>query len=123
MPTAHERLFERYVKELRSVKRTVDEWWHALVEAESERMSDHGRALRNLSERWPTGPAAHPYVIATVRKYFLACDTLNDESDDEVYPHAFVSEWLLEEDTEDLADFMSVLPYWPIGLDEDGDFI
>jgi hypothetical protein len=123
VPTAHERLFARYVKELRDAKDVAEEWWQALLDAESAKTRDRDLALREIQRRWPLGPAAHPYVIGTIRKYFLACEALNDDGDEEVYPHVFVSEWLLDEDTEDLGDFMSVLNYWPIGLDSDGDFI
>lgn len=47
----------------------------------------------------------------------------DDEDDyvDEVYPNLFVADWLLDDPTQDLAEFVEVLTYWPIGLDEDSD--
>lgn len=100
-----------------------------LLDIETRRANARNTAVANLKRRWPIGPTAHPYVIAVLRKFFLACEALNDEfadsgdEDEEVYPHAFVSEWLLDEETDDLADFVSDLTYWPIGLDSDGDFV
>jgi hypothetical protein len=33
-----------------------------------------------LSERWPDGPASHPWVLAVIRKYWLACEAINEEN-------------------------------------------
>jgi hypothetical protein len=50
-------------------------------------------------------------------------DDDDDEDDyvDEVYPHLFVADWLLDDPTQDLAEFVEVLTYFPIGLDADSD--
>jgi hypothetical protein len=129
VPTRHEELFTEYVQALRQAKIEAEEWWTTLLDAETRRASTLNQAVVNLKRRWPVGPASHPYVIAVLRKFFLACEALNDEladagdEDEEVYPHTFVSEWLLDDETDDLADFMGDLTYWPIGLDSDGDFV
>ena len=127
MPTRHEALFAEYVRELRQAKTAAEEWWVKLLESETQQVRNRQNAVAILKRRWPIGPVAHPYVIAVIRKFFLACEALNEEladsdNEEEVYPHVFVSEWLLDEESEDLADFVSDLSYWPIGLDEDGDF-
>jgi hypothetical protein len=127
MRTPHERLFADYVQELRQAKEEVEIWWRELIEAETRRVEDRQQARVQCKRRWPLGAAAHPRIVHVLRKYYLLCVALNDEltdadgEGDEVYPHQFVSEWLLDEDTEDLGDFISGLSYWPIGLDEDGD--
>lgn len=123
MATKHEKLFATYVDEFKEVKEATDAWWAGLIAAEQEKTGDSEQALINVKKRWPIGPVAHPWVIAVIRKYFFACQELNESGAEEVYPHQFVSDWLLEEETEDLADFVSRLTYWPLGLDEDGDFV
>jgi hypothetical protein len=35
----------------------------------------------------------------------------------EVYPHVFVIEWLMDEGMDELADFLGALSYWPVGLE------
>ena len=130
----HRRLFRRYVAELRSVLKTADHWWHRLVAAESP---DRAKGLESVHARWPDGPASHPCVIAVIQKYHRACESLNTELADshrakkrggaahldstegdlEVYPHIFLVDWLIGGETDDLADFLADLSYWPIGLD------
>ncbi|MHC4469335.1 MAG: hypothetical protein ACYTDY_00765 [Planctomycetota bacterium] len=126
--TRREELFAEYVDALDKAKNAAEEWWKRLVEKEAAQAGDSASALARVRRRWPLGPAAHPYIIATIRKYYLACEALNEElaasnpggEEEDVYPNLFVSEWLLDEDTEELADFISVLTYWPIGLGSDG---
>lgn len=113
--TAHEELFAKYVEELREAVGFAEAWWKTL------RDSADDSTTSKIRERWPVGPAAHPRVLAVVRKYYLKCDALNqDAPDDEESPMLFVTEWLLEEDTEELAEFVADLTYWPIGVAGDG---
>lgn len=142
MPTRHEELFERYTEDLAEAKVVAEAWWEALLAAEESRLGDRESAISSVKKRWPVGPASHPRVIAVVREGFLKCHALNDEieaqesapaartkkdreeeeeAEEPVDPYVFASEWLLESPTEELADFISVLTYWPIGLDEDFD--
>jgi len=37
--------------------------------------------------------------------------------EDVVYPNVFLVEWLLDDEHDDLADFLGDLSYWPIGAD------
>lgn len=71
--TSHEQLFEEYVAELRIAMSRALDWWHSLV---SEQGVAGGKDALTL--RWPFGPSSHPYVVATYRKYFLACEQLNE---------------------------------------------
>ena len=79
MPTRHTDLFASYVEELRRAKTNAEAWWRRLVDAESEAFGNRQAALRSIEARWPTGPVAHPRVIAVFRKYWLACEALNRE--------------------------------------------
>jgi len=125
----HEKLFAAYVRELRLVKSEVDAWWSALLDAEAERVGDPTQAQRELERRWPAGAAAHPRMIAVIRKYYLACNALNERLDDddddggegEVEPPVFMSEWLLDGKHMDLVRFLGRLSYWPVGFDDEGD--
>jgi hypothetical protein len=125
MPTPHERLLEEYADSLRDAKEAAEEWWEALVASETRKTKDREEALGNVRRRWPYGPAAHPRVLAVIRKYYFACEALNDrlaetKNPAEEYPHVFVTDMLMEDGTDDLGDFVSHLPGLPIGMD-DGD--
>jgi hypothetical protein len=70
-------LFEQYVTELRSARSEALVWWQGLFNSEVERRGSLDAAEQSLRSRWPFGPTSHPYIIATYRKYFLACEDLN----------------------------------------------
>jgi hypothetical protein len=74
----HKRLFEEYTAELRVAKDSALEWWNQLLESETKRTGSADEAQRVVGNRWPFGAASHPFVIATFRKYFIACEQLND---------------------------------------------
>lgn len=126
MRTPHQKLLEEYADSLRTAKDEAEEWWEALLASETRKTANREQALRNVEQRWPYGPAAHPRVLAVIRKYYFACQALNDrlaETKDpsEEYPHVFVTDMLMEEGTDDLGDFVDALPGLPIGIDADGD--
>jgi len=77
--TRHEQLFEDYVTELRACMARAHAWWEELTTDEIASVGDRAAGLRRARQRWPCGPASHPRVLATYRKYFLACESLNEQ--------------------------------------------
>jgi hypothetical protein len=116
----HDRLFESYVKDLRTSKTFAEAWWKKLHDSAPQEHQER----KPIELRWPDGPASHPRVIAVIQKYHRACEELNDLDDENaVPPTVFLVEWLMEDETEELADFLANLSYWPIGLDENDEVI
>lgn len=140
----HDDLLASYAAELRGAKNAAEAWWAELVAEAMPADGDAKRAEAIVRERWPFGPASHPWVIAVFRKYWLACHSLNEEnaaladSDSEpadpdegwgedsqsptttVPPRVFAIERLSGGDTEDLYDFILSLLFVPIG-EKDGE--
>jgi hypothetical protein len=77
MPTAHERLFERYCTELHESRALALAWWRDLRERELRVAGTHALADQRLLDRWPFGPASHPYVLATFRRFWALNERLN----------------------------------------------
>ena len=136
MVTRQEQLFDSYVEDLSAAKSASEDWWRDLLDAETSALGDRDEAIRQVRRRWRRGPASHPRVIAVIRKYFMECQRLNEflESDDfdpddernqyeEIYPQIFLTEWLLDGKNDELGEFIADLPYWPIGMNEDGDYV
>lgn len=67
-------------------------------------------------------------VIAVFRKYWLQCHELNilnekNQSDMYVNPKDFTVDWLTSDgDPDDLFSVIDNMPYYPIGIDESGDY-
>ena len=74
----HEVLFQKYVNELTPVKDATLVWWQRLIDAELGRGATPLKAEDRVRERWPMGPTSHPLVLATYRKFYLACEQLNE---------------------------------------------
>ena len=117
-------LFEAYLAELRTAKGWSEEWWDSLVKAEKDRCGSKKRAVANVKTSWPVGPVAHKGMIGVIRKFWLGCQTLNQKSaeSNRVPPEEFIMGWLIRQD-EALAEFLSDLPFWPIGIDGDGKWV
>jgi hypothetical protein len=71
-------LFEQYVDELSKAKKATTAWWRRLISAESAQGLSPQQAEERVRERWPMGPTGHPRVLATYRKFFIACEQLNN---------------------------------------------
>ncbi len=127
MESPHDKLFDQYAKELTKAKLEAETWWRELVDSETRKIGNPKEATTSIKRRWPLGPASHPYVVAIVRKYWLACDALNEEIDasaddsgenEVVSPPVFLCEFLLDGKHEKLAAFIAPLNYWPIGMED-----
>ena len=74
----YQRLFREYVSELRLAKEGAIEWWNNLLARETSELGSRDEAEREIAKRWPFGPPSHPYINAVYRKYFIACERLNE---------------------------------------------
>lgn len=121
----HKELFQLYLEELIYAKDWADSWWKSIIQTEFERIGDSTLAKRNVARQIPGGAATHGGNIAVIRKYWLACIALNRElaQADVVQPEDFLLGWLIQASHFDLAEFVSELPYWPIGMDNDGEWV
>jgi hypothetical protein len=132
---AHDDLRSAYLDELRIARTEVTAWWDALLLAEP---ANSGDAYASVRRRWPAGPASHPRVIAVYRKYYLACEALNDDLEEQRRNQPNAAGWgeadpegisivdpaalLLELEAIDieLHAFINRLVFSPIGTDLDG---
>jgi hypothetical protein len=134
-------LFDNYVKELRDAKKRAEAWYNNLVKAHTKDPN-----APNPKRLWPMGAASHPWVIATVRKFWFLCIELNERersldadsrpleeeawgqeesaSDAEygpIPPKVFIYDLLSGTKTDDLYKFVQFLCFVPIGVQNDED--
>jgi len=124
---AHRELFERYCAELAGAVREASDNWNGELHgwaAEEGRTPD--QAKETMWKTYPAGPAAFPPFVALVRRYWLACDELNRQVPVEqaVRPEQFMLGWLNDESShEELVAVLACMPYWPMGMDFEGNWI
>lgn len=121
----HRELFDRYVQDMRRAIRGADAWWDAMVRTQQSRGADSVQAQRAVRKLNPVGRVADRAVIATLRKYWLACEEINANlpTGMQLPPEEFVLGRLVNSPFEDVARFLSDLPYWPMGMDAAGKWI
>lgn len=121
MSPDHRILFREYCAALEEARVRTNIWWADIV-GEARHGSTDADAESELRRRWPRGPGTHPFIVAVVRQYFLACEELNERmrAEEEVPPHVFVGELLLAPETDRLSRIVAAFGYWPVGVDEEG---
>ncbi len=121
----HRQLFAEYTEEVDFVTAVALQWWEETVHAREAAHVDGQRALHAAWIDRPAGPASYPGIVALVRDYWLECDRLNHEVDESerVPPWVFLLGWLLTGEYEQCVSVLACMPYWPIGLDADGQWV
>lgn len=120
----HQEVFGDYVADLRTACDIASKWWEDTVNAQVKAGVSRDEAIRVSFNKRSAGPAAHPKVVWIIRLYWLACSKINSDfvPGQPVYPETFLLKWLVDTGEAELAQLVACMPYWPVGLDEDGDW-
>ena len=123
--TAHRTLFEEYREEVDFVTAVALEWWTQTLESRKNLASDQREAERNAWIDRPAGPASYPGLVALVRDYWMSCHQLNQDTpeSERVPPWTFLLGWLLDGEYQQCVSVLACMPYWPIGLDAEGNWV
>jgi hypothetical protein len=124
---AHRRAYETYRPQFQAVAGEAERQWDAEIDWLRNNSPNQDEAVR---ERWtmiPGGPAARPFLVAFVRKMWLTVDAINRRVPPEqaVAPEVLLVKWLMQDvPLQDVTlKVLAVMPYWPLGLDLDGNWI
>jgi hypothetical protein len=123
-PPALRELFADYCNDLRLVYDIAELWWEGTVEAQEDMGLDKEEALRQAFDDRLAGPASHPHVVWIVRAYWLRCSDTDPKSVafGQAYPEQVLLQWLIDAGETELVRLIACMPYWPIGLDEHGNW-
>jgi hypothetical protein len=122
-PPGYIQLYHDYLRDLEEVLAIAGETWNAEVEDRQASGLTVDEAILDVIEtNGVAGPASHPAVVWLVRKYWLECARIGTGKPDAVRPETFLLGWLIEDRRDDAVTLLTAMPYWPIGLDEDGNW-
>jgi hypothetical protein len=123
-PSLLRKLFGDYVNDLGLACDLAAEWWEGTVEAQEDLGLSRDEAVREAFDARLAGPASNPHVVWIVRAYWLLCEAENRASPSGhlVYPEEFLLQWLIDSGEDELVALIACMPYWPIGLDENGNW-
>jgi hypothetical protein len=121
---AYRSLFKTYLLDFDEVFEEVTDSWESDIDELIDGGNTLEEAIQTKIELCAAGPAEDPFVIWLVRKYWLACDSIGKDLDPSVRvrPEIFLLRWLLDEGRDNFVQLLTAMPYWPIGLDEDGNW-
>lgn len=122
---AYQRLFEEYEEDMEGAIDIAEQWWEDRIQARRVRGEDIQTILEESYCVSFAGPAGVGEVIWVVRKFWLRCVALNREmpEDQRVPPEVFLLHWLDDGQHTDHVQVLTGMPYWPIGLDEHGNWV
>lgn len=123
-PKALRDLFSDYCNDLRLVYDVAELWWEGTVEAQEDLGLEKDEALKEAIDNRLAGPASHPNVVWIVRAYWLRCSDTDPQSVayGYAYPEEILLQWLIDAGETELVRLIACMPYWPIGLDENGNW-
>jgi len=122
---AHRSLFKTYLSELEKVVHEANADWNTRVDGWAKQWNSHDRALEHMWTERPAGPSSHRDLVKVVRHYWLQCVKLNQEVDqsERVAPETFILVWVIAEGKEEEVRVLAYMPYWPLGQDDDGNWV
>lgn len=122
--TEHQALYAEYIADFANAYEIGDNWWQDCVRAFTSDGYSEEEAIDEAYGKRLAGPASAPEVVWFFRTYWLAFDELNRSlaADDRVPPQVALLGWLVEEDRKDYVRLLTCMPYWPMGLDENGNW-
>lgn len=120
----HGKLYEEYLADFVMAYEVAEEWWRSCVSAHVSAGVPRSLAIDTAFEKRLAGPASAPEFVWFIRLYWLLCDEINRGLPewDRVPPQVFLLGWLVDDGLNDYVQLVTAMPYWPIGLDENGNW-
>ncbi|RWD60247.1 MAG: hypothetical protein E5V89_17840 [Mesorhizobium sp.] len=120
--TAYRPLFKAYLADLEETFDVASEIWEAGLDELVDGGLTVNQAITAQLDDAAAGPANHPAVVWLVREYWLRCVAVGETlpAADRIAPEVFLLQWVADEGHKEYVELLTAMPYWPIGLDENG---
>lgn len=125
-PEPYPPLFERYRNELRSLHDQLQQEKETVIK---RLMAEEGLNKEEAENFFTSenGPLVHDArVIHLIRKYWLKIYEMKKEriklEEYAIEPLTFLVEDLYDNEEDELAEFLTEIAYWPVGLDENNEW-
>lgn len=117
-------LFDAYVPALQQAYDEAAPWWEDTVAAQRAEGLSEQTAVETAFNIRMAGAAADPRVVWIVRLIWLECADINSGMPDaaKIRPEYLMVQWLKDAGETELVRLLACMPYWPIGMNEDGEW-
>jgi len=122
--SVHVAAHRAYCRDLEHALIEAERWWRGLVRDSTSQGRGDDEALEDAYAFCIAGPAGHGQVLGVLQTYWALCEQLDATLPAEQYvaPELFLLDWLRDGKHESWVRILSGLPYWPIGLDAEGNW-
>jgi hypothetical protein len=120
----YRQIFDAYCQLIRQAASEAIPWWEDTVAArEAEGLSREDAIAAAFNDRM-AGAASDPRVVWIVRVIWLECANRNrmKPPEERVRPEYLMLQWLIDAGESELVRLIACMPYWPVGLDENGEW-
>ncbi len=123
-PPAFKSLFLAYLEDIEREAGQALADWAALVEGQLPAAGSIVEARKAAFARRPGGPATQAAVVDVVRHYWLECSGLPQGAAEatRVLPQDLLLRWPREVRKDEVVAVLTAMPYWPVGLDDNGNW-
>lgn len=123
-PQAFQALYDEYRERLWHAHLVAVPWWEDTIRAQERLGRDRAEAIDISFDKRIAGAAAHPAVVYVLREFWLRCVELCEAySGRKVAPETLLLQWLADAGESDLVAVVTCMPYWPMGMDADGNWV
>lgn len=123
-PEGQRVLFGSYLQLIRQACTDAESWWSGTIAAQRAKGLSESDAISKAFDDRMAGPASDPKVVWIVRLVWLECMNRNSglEPAQCIRPEILLLQWLIDAGETELVRLVACMPYWPIGLDENGNW-
>lgn len=122
----HQALFIAYEQHLQRALVEAERWWSGIIANTSGGLFRRkSKAVANAYQRFFAGPATRPELQWTLHTYWTRCATLNARCAEasQIHPETLLLGWINDGRHPGWVEAITCLPYWPIGMDEGGQWV
>lgn len=112
-----------YLRDLERALIEAERWWTTQVGQREARGLSAEEAVADAYRAHVVGPVGHPRVLGVIQAYWALCEEINlvlRTTERPVAPEQLLLDWLRDGHRESWVDTLTAMPYWPIGVDEQG---
>ncbi|MET0210011.1 MAG: hypothetical protein ABW220_13285 [Burkholderiaceae bacterium] len=115
-------LFERYREGFVYLQGHCMRWWRGCIASALQPGMSREEAVEEAYAQRAAGPASAPEFVWFIRHFWLGADAINRSLPlaERVAPQDVLLTWLSEAGEEACVELTTAMPYWPLGLDADG---
>lgn len=120
----HKKIYREYISDFAQAYEIAEGWWQDCVDACAEEATSRTEAINQAFSKRLAGPASAPEVVWFIRTYWLAFTKANlaVEATERVPPQYMMVQWMIDDGYMSFVQLLTCMPYWPIGLDENGNW-